>query len=177
MIYENTNGCPLSASPAVCLAHSTHKRSPKEEVPENSNDACQCLVDSTVSDSAGRLRSSTYLPQKEIIDPSGYTAYQAVSEHNPSQKGTEEIASKWTDSEGNIWYKTFGTASTGDKVLTFQVLQKLNKFGKVRECVIIWLSAFNPNSYPAKIDRRIRLIEYTIARENSVLEGTKEGYR
>lgn len=110
------------------------------------------LYGTWTNESYGIMNSSTYLPQKEIIDPSGYTAYQAVFDHNPSQKGTEEIASKWTDSEGNIWYKTFGTASTGDKVLTFQALQKLNKFGTVRECVIIWLSAFNPNSYPAKID-------------------------
>jgi hypothetical protein len=100
----------------------------------------------------GIMTTSNYSPQKEIIDASGYTAYQTISDHNPSQKGPLTIAARWKDSEGNIWYKTFGTASTGDSVLRLQALHKLSKSGTVRECMNFWFLESNPNSYPATID-------------------------
>ncbi|MGA2765875.1 MAG: hypothetical protein ABSG17_21215 [Spirochaetia bacterium] len=100
----------------------------------------------------GIMNAKIYSPQKEIIDASGYTAYQSTSDHNPSAKGPETIVSKWTDSEGNIWYKTLATGSNGEQVFTRQALEKLSKFATVRECMYSWLPKLNPDSYPKDID-------------------------
>jgi hypothetical protein len=51
-------------------------------------------------------------PQKVVITPGGYTAYSMISDTNPLFVWKSWIDSKWTDSEGNIWYKVFG-AGTG----------------------------------------------------------------
>lgn len=111
-----------------------------------------------INEKYGTIDSTTptYSPQKEIIDASGYTAYLLIS-GNPTEKGPETIVSKWTDSEGNIWYKTFGTASVSNPrveggVLRLQSLQKLSKSATVRECMFFWHSKSVPDNYPTRID-------------------------
>jgi hypothetical protein len=48
-------------------------------------------------------------PQKTVNFPGGYKDYLLASDATPSAEGNEQILSKWTDSEGDVWYKTFGT--------------------------------------------------------------------
>lgn len=110
------------------------------------------LYGTWTNESYGVMTSAIFMPQKEVIDASGHVAYTNISDHDPAGKGTERIASKWIDSEGNIWYKTFGTISNGDKVLTIQTLHKLSKSATVQEYVSVWLSKPDPNNYPTKID-------------------------
>ena len=52
-------------------------------------------------------------PQEMVKFPGGYKTYDKISDSNPYEEGTEQIAEKSTDSEGNVWYKTFGTVTFG----------------------------------------------------------------
>ena len=113
------------------------------------------LYGTWTNESYGIMTSDVYSPQKEIINSDGYEGYLSVSDHNPMQKGPEHIASKWKDPEGNIWYKTFGTAANGDTTFIFRSLNKLSKAGTVRECEIFWVTAPSPASdYPTEIDTK-----------------------
>ncbi len=110
------------------------------------------LYGAWINESYGIVTATTYFPQKKIIDSSGYTGYRNITDHLAVGKGPQEIAKKWTDSEGNIWYNTFGEGSNGDKVIKWQELDKLSKSGDVMEYVSVWLSDFDSNKYPTKID-------------------------
>ena len=46
-------------------------------------------------------------PKKTVYFPGGRKQYANISDTEPFEEDTEEIAEKWTDSEGNIWYKTY----------------------------------------------------------------------
>src|SRR5208283_230530 len=54
-----------------------------------------------------------FLPQGVVFTADGYKLYCSLSDSNPCEVGTSWIDSKWTDSEGNIWYRTFGTNTAG----------------------------------------------------------------
>jgi hypothetical protein len=110
------------------------------------------LYGTWINESYGIVNAATYFPQKMIVDSSGYTGYRNISDHGAQGKGPEQIASKWTDSEGNIWYRTFGTGSNGDKVIKWQELNKLSKSGTIREYVSVVVSDFDSGKYPTKID-------------------------
>ncbi len=45
-------------------------------------------------------------PQKNVISPGSYKNYTYVTDSSVVSEGTMQIFSKWTDSEGNVWYKT-----------------------------------------------------------------------
>jgi hypothetical protein len=109
------------------------------------------LFGTWTNESYGTVNGRVFMPQKEIIDASGYEAYRNVSDHGPAEKGPESIASKWSK-EGSTWYKTYGTASDSDQIWTFQALHRLSKEGTVRECVMVWLPKPDPDSYPTAID-------------------------
>jgi hypothetical protein len=84
----------------------------------------------------------------------GYKLYSGVSDSGPSEIGTEKIDSKWTDSEGNIWYKTLGTVTAGQyKGTKFQCLYKISKSATVCEFVYrpIGMGEFNPSQFPKNI--------------------------
>jgi hypothetical protein len=103
-------------------------------------------------------------PQKTVNFDGGYKDYEKISDTiNPYEEGTEQIVEKWTDSEGNIWYKTlttvtFGITPSGPykgydyKGWKFQSLEKLSKSGSVREVMSVRVSDFSPKLYPRKID-------------------------
>ena len=84
----------------------------------------------------------------------GYKLYSGVSDSDPFEIGTEKIDSKWTDSEGNIWYKTLGTLTAGEyKGTKFQCLYKISKSATVCEFAYryIGMGEFNPSQYPKNI--------------------------
>jgi len=101
---------------------------------------------------SGKISPDTYLPQKEVIDSSGYGAYRFISDNAPFWKGPENIDSKWTDSEGNVWYKAYSGHATDQSAIVFQSLYKLSKSSSIRESVYIVCPKYTPGSYPAKID-------------------------
>ena len=92
--------------------------------------------------------------QKLVDTADGWKQYANISDSVPWQEGTDgQIDSKWTDSEGNIWYKAFGTI-TGRHVngAKFQSLIKLSKSGTVREEVGRSPREFDSSQYPTSID-------------------------
>ena len=94
-------------------------------------------------------------PQKIVSNADGYKLYTGISDSLAFEEGTMQIDRKWTDSEGNIWYKTFGIVTRGVyKGDRWQELDKLSKSGNVWERALTPLGTmeFNPNYFPTKID-------------------------
>ncbi len=92
--------------------------------------------------------------QEEVLTPNRYEQYYRTSSRAPSSWSTLSIDSKWTDSEGNIWYRCYQTFKGGcSKGMEIQVLRKLNKSATVLESVFsVVIAGFDPRNYPAKID-------------------------
>ena len=100
-------------------------------------------------------KGSLFRPQKVVVTPDGYKAYCNISDSLPCEEGMLGIASKWSDPEGNTWYKAFGTITTGvRKGLRFQELIEISKSGTISESVSkpIFIGGFDPSNYPTKID-------------------------
>lgn len=94
-------------------------------------------------------------PQKEVDTPNGWKQYIHVSDTVPFSEGTAVITAKWTDSEGNVWYKILCETSAKDNSEKFTVLTKLSKSATVKES--IWRAPANDEEmksppYPEKID-------------------------
>jgi hypothetical protein len=71
----------------------------------------------------GTWTNKDHFPQKVVTGPDGYKAYNFMSDSAPIEEGTVTIDSKWTDQDGNVWYKTFGTVTYGTyKGSTYQEL-------------------------------------------------------
>ena len=100
-----------------------------------------------------------YHPQKLIVSSNKITMYYRISDRTPTVDGdmTWKIDSKWTDSDGNVWYKTYGTHTAGIyKGYSWQELDKVSKSGKVWERALSPLGnvGFDPAYYPTSIDPR-----------------------
>ena len=66
--------------------------------------------------------------QKKISTPEGNQDFLRVTDTQPVFSDTQQIDSKWTDSDGNIWYKIHGTVVSGAYQATkWQELDKLIK--------------------------------------------------
>jgi hypothetical protein len=80
--------------------------------------------------------------------------YMFKDDSSTYQEATEQIASKWTDSDGNIWYQTFGTMTSGPyKGIKYQDLHKLSKDATVNEFQFkAPVFSFSPNGYPKELD-------------------------
>jgi hypothetical protein len=94
--------------------------------------------------------------QKLIIAADGGKLYLKVTDETPYSESTGAWISKWTDSEGNIWYKSFNSRIKGPySGFKFTELDKLSKSGTVLESVFKAPSndeeLKNPQ-YPTKID-------------------------
>jgi len=93
--------------------------------------------------------------QKEVIDSTGYQAFRFVDDVGKYWVGAETITSKWTDSEGNIWYKTYKGVRDWDDGMKPEVphfLYKLSKSATVRESVYAVRDIYTPSAFPTKID-------------------------
>jgi hypothetical protein len=101
---------------------------------------------------AGISPGNYYSPQKVVITPGMYSDYSSLTDPSPAASGEEEVAIKWKDSEGSIWYKIQGSASEGKYTFKFQCLQKLSKSATVRELVSVLVDEYDPDGYPTKID-------------------------
>ena len=91
--------------------------------------------------------------QKEVITSDGWKQYIDMNDTVPHDEGTGRIDSKWTDSAGNVWYKTFSTTTSGTyKGFKDQWLIRISKSGTVLECVYFDVGDFDPKLYPTEID-------------------------
>lgn len=92
--------------------------------------------------------------QKTIRAPDGkWDNYMPISDAAPFQRGTEQIVDFSTDSEGNLWYKTYCSITDGTyKGSKLELLQKINKTGTRLEFVWQQVGTFDPKSFPSKID-------------------------
>ena len=93
--------------------------------------------------------------QKEVIDSNGYHVFRFVDDFAEYYVGAETITSKWTDSEGNIWYKTYKGGWNQNEIKTSVVphfLYKLSKSATVRESVYANRDTYTPSAFPTKID-------------------------
>ena len=93
--------------------------------------------------------------QKVVVTANAMEVYCKVYDPESSMEVSWEISSKWTDSEGNIWYKTFGTSTVGIfKGAKWQTLDKISKSGEVweRAANLLEMGNFNSAFYPRTID-------------------------
>ena len=90
--------------------------------------------------------------QKKVCGPDGNKDYSEISDPTPVFEDEQQIDSKWTDAEGNIWYKTYGTVKAGAyKGTKWQELDKLSKSATVWEYVFCIVADFSPNNYPSEV--------------------------
>jgi hypothetical protein len=101
---------------------------------------------------SGVISEGEYAPQKTVTAPGAYSDYRMLTDNGPGFTGKEEVTSKRTDSEGNIWYTINMSGSTGDNTFKWQSLQKLSKAATVREFVVVEVVAFGPANYPTKVE-------------------------
>jgi len=99
--------------------------------------------------------------QKIIVSADGARHYALLSDSAPYDGATLVIDSKWTDSEGNTWYKTHGTITSGNwKGYSFVELDRLNVTSRIWEAQFTWLEStslgpnaqINPALYPEKFN-------------------------
>ena len=91
--------------------------------------------------------------QKQVSTPQGNKEYFKASDTVPVFDQEQQIYAKWTDSEGNTWYKIFGTNKAGAyKGTKWQRLYTLSESATVCEYVYTIVGEFSANSYPTKID-------------------------
>ena len=85
--------------------------------------------------------------QKYVLGAGIMKRYRLLSDSTPLDEATFEIDAKWTDSDGNIWYRTHGVQTTGTyKDYTYVELDKVNNAGT------IWEAQFFPLAYKVEID-------------------------
>lgn len=80
--------------------------------------------------------------QKVIIYPGEWAAYGSAESETATETGTHKITDKWTDSEGNIWYK----------FEVFFPTQKVYELDKISDSGKTWEFVFSYSKYPRKID-------------------------
>lgn len=93
--------------------------------------------------------------QKVVVTAAGMDIYSKASDPAPGMVVSWDITSKWTDSEGNVWYKTYGTSIGGVyKGANWQALEKISGSGTVweRAANYLDLGRFNPAFYPKTVD-------------------------
>ena len=95
-----------------------------------------------------------FSPQKEITTAAGVKKFDKISDSVPLEEYTKLIDSKWTDVEGNIWYKTYGTVTAGFyKGYNWQGIDRLSKGATVWESCFVSVGQFDSAYYPTRIDR------------------------
>ena len=101
---------------------------------------------------SGKSEPGAYLPQKEVIDSNGYSIYRFADDFAKYFVGSEQIVSKWTDSEGNIWYKTYRLGNNGEKAEVLHLPYRVGKSGAVQESEFAVMPKYSPGSFPTKIE-------------------------
>jgi hypothetical protein len=86
---------------------------------------------------------NTEFNDRQIINPDGTYEHYYGKSNKPRWYGTFTITDKWTDSEGNIWYKTIVVNQIG---VSRYVLNRINKSRGV------WEYVYFSNDYPNELN-------------------------
>jgi hypothetical protein len=95
------------------------------------------------------------MPPKVVVSPDGTIEYYfPASFSKPYQTWKSEIVKKWTDPDGNVYYETYDTLTSGGTMehTRFQCLKKISKSGTVLEWNWVTVSEFRPEKFPPAID-------------------------
>lgn len=104
----------------------------------------------------GKWTNEKGYPQKIVCTTGHWKHYSSLSDTTPLREGVGKSPARWTDSDGNIWYKSFATVTEGDgKGYKFVELDKFSKQATVWEYT--WQPYYGntdpaPETYPSKID-------------------------
>jgi hypothetical protein len=93
--------------------------------------------------------------QKMVRAVGSFKDYALPSDETPAQEATEKIVKAWNDSEGNTWFQTYATFTSGPhKSMTpkLEILSRISRDGKVLELMWNGGTEFNPKGFPTKID-------------------------
>jgi hypothetical protein len=95
--------------------------------------------------------------QKFVTYDWGYSeGFLKVADKNPIERWTFIIADKWTDTDGNIWYKVFNQEAGPLSGSTWFTLNKLSENGTVIE--FVW----DYRKFPTEIDMNPVAINHRI---------------
>jgi hypothetical protein len=93
--------------------------------------------------------------QKIVTSSSGSEYYYKISDTSSMAESTEVVVSRWTDSEGSVWYKTQDTGTNGNfSGMKWQTLSRLSKSATVWEYEWTLVNQFDPNGFPEGIDAK-----------------------
>ena len=92
----------------------------------------------------GTFTNQQMSPQKWVTFPGGFKSYVLTSDGLPADAGSERIVARWTDSEGNRWYRTQATLA-GRKLLT---LHMVTRTGTVMKFTANEVTDFNSGDFP-----------------------------
>ena len=93
--------------------------------------------------------------QKVVVAAEAMSIFCRASDLEAGMEVAWDITRKWTDAEGNTWYKTQGTSSAGMyRGARWQTLEKISKSGLVWERAMNLLETgrFHPAFYPRAMD-------------------------
>ena len=94
----------------------------------------------------GHAVPGNYFPQKEVVDSAQYRTFRFVDDFAAFLTGPQQIVGKWSDSEGNVWYKAYRSGWTDEngKKIVPHFLCKLSKSATVLESVWAGRDTFIP---------------------------------
>lgn len=105
----------------------------------------------------GTWTNATMQMQKNISYMGGSKDFFLADGTEPFVESKAELANKWTDADGNVWYQRYGTIVAGAYQGTkWQSLERISKSGSVREWVSKVVASFAPENYPQAIDPKDR---------------------
>ncbi len=93
--------------------------------------------------------------QRLVIRAGELQNFLLVDDTQPYNACTQLITARWTDSDGNLWYKTAVTITGGLgglKGSKWQSLSRLSKAATMLETMATPVRDFDPKAYPLKLD-------------------------
>jgi hypothetical protein len=101
----------------------------------------------------GTWANPNMLRQKNVSFADGSRDYVKVNDTAPIFESEAQLASKWIDADGKVWYKRLGIVIAGAyKGAKWQSLERITRSGTVREWVTRTVTDFAPGNYPTVID-------------------------
>ena len=91
--------------------------------------------------------------QKSVFSANGtWQQFTYAEDTAPSASGTFEIARKWKDPDGTIWYHENFERTTGVYQFKGQQLVRIDKSGKQIETMYVEVPKFDSANYPKRLD-------------------------
>jgi hypothetical protein len=99
---------------------------------------------------SGRWKDDTATDMQTVYDSVGFRTYYGTANDVLLNEATQEIENKWTDIEGNVWYKTRGVFVGESPYLgtKFQALYEVNKSKTMLTCWANTVNEYDSSNYP-----------------------------